>query len=206
MLKVKKNYNGLILTIIMFLIAIIGYQCEAQESDLNVKIIATKFDGGHMNEMGEYLLNMDMDLSIGNWCDDDLRIVTTVPGDMNMNNHNLQILNAHITVEGELINEGTITFLCDNAILEFSNTLSINKPERTLKFKVYPNPADDFVNVNGKGITRIKFIDINGRVLKDYITTTKRNRISISNLNARMYIIQVITEYNRLETFKLIKN
>ena len=201
----KKNYNGLILSIIMLLIASIGYQCQAQESDLNVKIIATKFDGGHMNELGEYLLNMDMDLGIGNGCDDDFRIITTVPGDMNMNGHSLQLLNAHITVDGELTNEGTITFLCDNAILEFSNTLSTPKPERKLKFKVYPNPAYDFVNVNGNGITRIKFIDINGKVLKDYITTTKRNRIAISNLNAGMYIIQVTTEYNRLETFKLIK-
>ena len=146
-----------------------------------------------------------MDLAIGNGCDDDFRIITTVPGDMNMNGHSLQLLNAHITVEGELTNEGTITFLCDNAILEFSNTLSTPTPPTLVELKIYPNPADDFVNVNGNGITRIKFIDINGKVLKDYITTTKRNRIAISNLNAGMYIIQVTTEYNRLETFKLLK-
>lgn len=179
---------------------------QAQESDLNVMIIATKFDGGPMSELGEYLLDMDMDLSAGNACSADTFLITRVPGDMNMNNHNLQLLKAHVTIQGEILNEGVVTFSCDTAILDFDEeTLDVESPLAKYEFKVYPNPTtDDYVNVNGRGIKRIQFINTIGQTVKYFETKADKNRILIDNLSSGLYIIRVQDINDRIGTFKLI--
>jgi hypothetical protein len=177
-----------------------------EESDLNVMIIATAFDGDDMSVLGIELLDMYRNLSAGNACSADTSLITTVPGDMNMNNRNLQLLKAHITVQGEILNEGVITFSCDTAILDFEEeTLDVESPSVKYEFKVYPNPTtDDYVNVNGKGIKRIQFINALGQTVKYFETKADRNRILIDNLSSGLYIIRVQDINDRIGTFKLI--
>ena len=177
---------------------------QAQESDLNVMIIATKFDGGPMSELGEYLLDMDMDLSVGNACGEGFTLVTTVPGDLNMNGNNLQLLETHIIVQGEILNEGTIAFHCDSAVLEFEDTLSTPTPVTLKVNKIYPNPANDFINVNGENIRYIQFVNSLGQTVKYYETIAQRNKIMVDNLPSGTYYIKVYDNSNNVHTTKLI--
>jgi hypothetical protein len=97
-------------------------------AQLNVKIIATRFDGGPVSEMGEELNNMYRNISVGNGCGDDNFMEVPVYDDLNMNGHTLQLLNSKVVIyDGELLNIGVIEFLCDVAIIEYkeSETLSV---------------------------------------------------------------------------------
>jgi hypothetical protein len=73
---------------------------------------------------------------------------------------------------------------------------------------VYPNPANDFINIQAFANTDIKMqiIDMKGAiVLKENITQGNINkRISLKQLNSGIYIIQLITE-NTIQQKRIIK-
>jgi hypothetical protein len=124
-----------------------------------------------------------------------------------MNGNILNIYYANITIQGQIINEGPITFMCDSAVLTvLEETLEVEQNE-TIDYtiKMYPNPARDFIHIDGQGITDIIFYNLNGIVVKHYITPTIENIINVSNLPSGMYIIQVLNINNKIITKKLIK-
>jgi len=188
---------------ILLLITSCAFIAKAQ---ITVEIQAiNNYDGKPMSEIGNELMNMYRNISVGNACGVGNYLITDVPGDMNMNYHNLEILHSHITVHGQLINEGTIVFLCDTAILDFEEVLDVPEVISKIEFKVYPNPAyNDFVNVNGKGIAKISFMNMTGQIVKYYETKADRNRILIDNLSNGLYIIKVQDINDRIGIFKLI--
>ena len=65
-----------------------------------------------------------------------------------------------------------------------------------LTFKVYPNPASNYVNVESDvSITELRIIDMNGRVLQAVKSNQSFARLSVNNLNSGLYIIQIHTVY-----------
>lgn len=86
--------------------------------------------------------------------------------------------------------------------------------DRTLKtsdffknnFTVYPNPANDVINVSNLGnleITKASITDVNGRIVKE--VNSSFETINISELNAGVYFLKI----NTLEgsgTTKIVKN
>ena len=56
---------------------------------------------------------------------------------------------------------------------------------------IYPNPASSEINIHVKKETSIVISDINGRIVKKTIVDAINNNISISDLNAGMYMVKI---------------
>ena len=69
---------------------------------------------------------------------------------------------------------------------------------------VYPNPANKNITINCVNIKKIEIFDLDGKLIKSISTSEKT--ISVSELNAGEYIINVYSEENKLiATEKLFK-
>ena len=66
---------------------------------------------------------------------------------------------------------------------------------------VYPNPTANRVYIQAENLTKAELIDLMGRKVK----TTKQDQIDLSNISSGSYILQVTTQNNTTETFKIIK-
>lgn len=65
---------------------------------------------------------------------------------------------------------------------------------------IYPNPANDYVNVRAEGLKEVSVLDLSGRVL----STTDNSKVSISGLAAGIYVVRVVTE-NGVTMQKIVK-
>jgi hypothetical protein len=66
---------------------------------------------------------------------------------------------------------------------------------------VYPNPTANRVYIQAENITKAALFDLMGRKVK----TTNQDQIDLSNISSGSYILQVTTQNNTTETFKIIK-
>lgn len=76
-------------------------------------------------------------------------------------------------------------------------------------FKVYPNPTKDFVNVDGElpeGIkeAKLKLYTTTGQELLNEIYSGSLKTISISNLKAGVYYLEVNYSKKKSSTYKII--
>lgn len=85
-------------------------------------------------------------------------------------------------------------------------TLSSN--ENTFaKFKLYPNPTQDIIQVVGSDINSFvsyQIFDVNGRVVKSNIWN--QAAISVEELNSGIYFLQLTDQQGNLQSQKFIKN
>lgn len=72
---------------------------------------------------------------------------------------------------------------------------------------VYPNPTNDFININGIENTPISQVIIMDMLGKKVLTTSQleTNKIDVSNLNSGIYML-LISSGNSQDTIKFIKN
>ncbi len=93
----------------------------------------------------------------------------------------------------------------DGVRISVSTTLSVSDFDKnSLKVKIYPNPAQNVVNVEADGTNEIELYDTNGRsVIKKQISENK-NSIDISSLSKGIYMLKVSTG-NSIGNFKIIK-
>ena len=66
---------------------------------------------------------------------------------------------------------------------------------------VYPNPTANRVYIQAENITKAALFDLMGRRVK----TTNQDQIDLSDISSGSYILQVTTQNNTTETFKIIK-
>jgi len=80
--------------------------------------------------------------------------------------------------------------------------------QRVDMVKVYPNPAQNVVNVQFTDFTNqsvsIEIMDISGKQLQRVISNTENTSIDISSLARGVYFLRIATE-GKLQTYKLIK-
>lgn len=74
----------------------------------------------------------------------------------------------------------------------------------TSTFGVYPNPANDFVTVSDANGSEIRVVDMLGRTLISKISKSNTETLSLDNIEAGMYMIQIIKD-GKASTQKLIK-
>lgn len=76
-------------------------------------------------------------------------------------------------------------------------------------FALYPNPADNVINIstkNNTAINKIQLTDLNGRTIKDTnLKGISNTQINIANLNTGMYLLK-ITSNQGVGTTKILKN
>jgi hypothetical protein len=71
----------------------------------------------------------------------------------------------------------------------------------TSSIYVYPNPTANRVYIQAENITKAALFDLMGRKVME----TNQDQIDISNMSSGSYILQVTTQNNTTESFKIIK-
>lgn len=77
----------------------------------------------------------------------------------------------------------------------------------TIEYTMYPNPAVDKVNIEAEGLQAVKVYDITGKELVNLQQTATSNSIviDIANLDAGVYLVQVIGKEGQASTTRLMK-
>jgi hypothetical protein len=85
---------------------------------------------------------------------------------------------------------------------QHSNPTPAGLAENTINFSVYPNPANDYINIESDGKVNISIIDAMGKTYLEKILISEKEQIEISHLNAGVYFIKVDNQFS----FRFIKN
>jgi hypothetical protein len=70
---------------------------------------------------------------------------------------------------------------------------------------IYPNPVQNIFTVPVKENTKYQLYTITGVLVKEGSVTTAENTISISELSSGCYVLKLLSESNKIETVKVIK-
>lgn len=91
-------------------------------------------------------------------------------------------------------------------IFKLSGNLS-NEIFTPSKFKVYPNPANNFVSITAESADafNLKVTDLSGKVMMNNELSGIDNTIDVSNYAAGIYLFE-IKAGNRTDTIKVVKN
>ena len=71
----------------------------------------------------------------------------------------------------------------------------------TSSIYVYPNPTANRIYIQAENVTKAELFDLMGRRVR----TTNQDQIDLSNISSGSYILQVTTQNNTTEIFKIIK-
>jgi hypothetical protein len=71
----------------------------------------------------------------------------------------------------------------------------------TSSIYVYPNPTANRIYIQAGNVTKAELFDLMGRRVR----ATNQNQIDLTNISSGSYILQVTTQNNTTETFKIIK-
>ena len=63
-----------------------------------------------------------------------------------------------------------------------------------VQVKVFPNPAEGFVNVTAEGLQNITLIDMMGRIVKEQSASQSATVVDLSNLPTGLYFLRVTTD------------
>lgn len=78
----------------------------------------------------------------------------------------------------------------DNVVVQLDNTASVRDLKR-FDYNYYPNPATDFVRLSAnEKIDAVEVYNLNGRKVLSEVGTNNTMDISVSNLNAGVYILK----------------
>jgi hypothetical protein len=87
----------------------------------------------------------------------------------------------------------------------YSNYVGLNNTiDDYGKVKVYPNPVSTELNIENEGTAQIFILDVSGKVLSDKMIQEK-GRFNVSNLNAGIYFVKIITPSGKVLVSKFIK-
>lgn len=89
---------------------------------------------------------------------------------------------------------GTGLFYIDDVALVFISDVGLNKNE-DISFSLFPNPANNFVNVKLPNVGEVYLYNINGKLLKSSIAENVNHTIDIQDLSVGVYIVKGITSY-----------
>lgn len=87
-----------------------------------------------------------------------------------------------------------------------TSSLSIENPKPEKKIKVYPNPAENILNLEIAGqvsIQKICLTDMQGRLVKEYIGNF--SKLDVRNIAAGNYFLQVFTEQGKTTKKIMVK-
>jgi hypothetical protein len=96
-------------------------------------------------------------------------------------------------------------YIIDNVSL--TSTLSIESEAQTSSFKVYPNPIDDFFQIErneSDQIVALQVIDMNGKVVINLLNPSILDSINVSFLPNGIYILSLLTNKTKYNE-KIIK-
>ena len=91
--------------------------------------------------------------------------------------------------------------------IDLTETLSNDEFQNVAKFSLFPNPATDFIEIEGLDDTTFSNYTIFNTVGKKVLSSENlmTNKVDVSSLNTGLYFISISYE-NRVQTLKFIKN
>jgi hypothetical protein len=98
--------------------------------------------------------------------------------------------------------EGQISDAACSDTIAPTPILPIQKNDNVIK--IYPNPSDNNLTIEGENIYTIQCFDVIGRELKTIVATAQKTTIDISNFPAGMYILKIISN-NKVHNCKIVK-
>jgi len=102
-----------------------------------------------------------------------------------------------------IVNSGSCTDTSNIANLTVINNVGINETTGQREFEIYPNPATEILIITLSGKADFVLIDAIGREVKQGVIVNQ-NQISVSDLIAGIYVVQVKTEHS-VYTSKFLK-
>lgn len=128
--------------------------------------------------------------------DTDLHLVNST--NSALDNSGTPIPSVIVDIDNEIRN----TITPDIGADEFSSTLAVSESVKN-KFSVYPNPFTEILYFPDiKGIEKVMIYDLSGRQIKNL---KPAHAINLGDLNSGVYILSIIGEDKKGETFKIIK-
>jgi hypothetical protein len=99
--------------------------------------------------------------------------------------------------------DGTFLYVDD---IEFIYTSTADISENNHLFTINPNPANDFINIKSTAaIKSIEIVDLNGKIVLTIQDPMAHSEMSISELNAGVFICRVTTFEGLIYQEKIIK-
>lgn len=91
----------------------------------------------------------------------------------------------------------------ERIIYDYQNSITLSTDTfESVKFSVFPNPANDVLNVEASvGISKIEIYNILGK----NVLNTKDTTISVSSLKQGIYLLKIYDDNHNMETRKFIK-
>lgn len=101
--------------------------------------------------------------------------------------------------------DGTWGFAAAFLMEQWASTLSSNNPNYiTSNIVLYPNPATNFIHLDGVEDTiKVAIFDLNGKLIKEF-NYTKNQEISVSGISKGVYGIVIENQNKQIEVKKLI--
>ena len=108
-----------------------------------------------------------------------------------------------IVAIGAPLNDGNGSNSGHVRVYDLSGILSIETISNELNITLYPNPANDYVNING--VTTELFLRVYDVLGKEVLTANVTNRIDVRSLKSGTYFV-ILSDGNKTSTHKFVKN
>ena len=105
-----------------------------------------------------------------------------------------------IVIENPCVNSKSTSSIFSNIATNNPNGISLTDIEVS-KFKIYPNPVNNTLFIDGKGYDKAQIYDIIGRE----VLVSDKKEIDISDLPNGIYNVRILTKDKTLSTHKIIK-
>jgi len=95
---------------------------------------------------------------------------------------------------------GSSTAVCTYSSIQiatigiFGKFVGINKDNSVSEVNVYPNPANNVLNITAQNIETLKVLNIAGQVIDNQVVNNNNAEINVSNYSAGIYFVQVRTD------------
>ena len=124
----------------------------------------------------------------------------------------LQINTTETTYTFVDVSEGTylygITAIvgeCESDIVEIEFTVTgVGISEQEATFSIFPNPADDYLQITGNYIHEIALYNIVGQMIENVTVNDNHCRIATDTLNSGIYFIKIYSTDNQVYTRKIV--
>jgi hypothetical protein len=154
-------------------------------------------NGGVLYDLSPYFVNNG---AFGYWTNTDTATIFNTAQSLNFRNDSVYV-NFHTTAfpAGEIRGQVDRGYACysaaPNAISNVSST----------QLKLYPNPADEILNIETNEDVQVQILSTTGAVLQSNKASKGYNTINISKLPQGCYMIQCINQYNSKTVHRFMK-
>ncbi len=183
---------------------------EVEELELNPQIVSIDPDNGRQDSEGDYLISGSetmwtegIETIVFKYHDDNS--ITLEPQSITIDNDTEVTVVLAIPIDQQL---GVYDIYVDDIMLENGFTVDILDAitdELISGVNIYPNPAQNYLNLDLPEGSEYRIVAIDGRQMSDFKSDNSTNKLNVSNLENGIYFVQVKMNGESF-TKKFVKN